>query len=124
MGLQNALGTSQTSCLQSAEAHIMLVSFFDQAPEILLGKPYNEKVDCWSLGVMLYRLLSGEYPFNSMGGEQELFKVIEKGKFTFSENWDNVSEEAKDLVLHLLHLDPDQRLSMSEIKDHPWMNKF
>lgn len=102
----------------------MLVPSFDQAPEILLGKPYNEKVDCWSLGVMLYRLLSGEYPFNSMGGEQELFKVIEKGKFTFSENWDNVSEEAKDLVLHLLHLDPDQRLSMSEIKDHPWMNRF
>ena len=97
-----------------------------EAPEILAGNPYNEKVDCWSLGVMIYKMLSGEYPFNSMGseGEVELFNIIKKGKFSFTENWEAISKEAKDLVVQLLNLDPDQRLSMSSIKDHPWMSMF
>lgn len=69
-------------------------------------------------------MLSGEYPFNSMGGETELFNTIQKGKFSFTENWDHISEEAKDLVVHLLDLEPDNRLSMSDINDHPWMNMF
>lgn len=102
----------------------MSVLFRESAPEILTGKAYNEKVDCWSLGIMIYRMLSGEYPFNSMGGETELFKTIMQGKFTFSENWDHISEEAKDLVYNLLDLDPDNRFTMSEIKEHPWMNMF
>lgn len=102
----------------------MSVQVGDPAPEILTGKTYNEKVDCWSLGIMIYRMLSGEYPFNSMGGEAELFKIIMQGKFNFSENWDHISEEAKDLVLQLLDLNPDNRPTMSEIKEHPWMNMF
>lgn len=102
-----------------------LVASLYAAPEILKGENYNEKVDCWSLGVMIYRMLSGEYPFNtSVGGEKELFNTIQKGKFNFTENWDHISEEAKDLVLHLLDLDPDRRLSMSDVNDHPWMNMF
>lgn len=106
------------------EALTTLVVSLYAAPEILKGQPYNEKVDCWSLGVMIYRMLSQEYPFNTSGGEKELFNTIQKGKFNFSENWNHISEEAKDLVLHLLDLDPDRRLSMSEVNDHPWMNMF
>ena len=102
-----------------------MVSYFYAAPEILKGEHYNEKVDGWSLGVMIYRMLSGEYPFNSLvEGENELFSTIQKGKFNFTENWNPISEEAKDLVLHLLDLDPDRRLSMSEVNEHPWMNMF
>ena len=69
-------------------------------------------------------MLSGEYPFNSSGGEMKLFNTIQKGNFNFTENWNHVSEEAKDLVLKLLDLNPDKRPSMSEVNDHPWMNIY
>ena len=102
----------------------MWVDWPHPAPEILKEQPYNEKVDCWSLGVMIYKMLSGEYPFSSMGGETELFNTIKKGKFNFSENWDSISEEAKDLVVRLLNIEPDNRPSMAEVNEHPWMNMF
>ena len=97
------------------------------APEIINEQPYDYKVDCWSLGIMLYEFLSGEYPFNASaaaGNETELFNAIKQGKFTFNENWDSVSPEAKDLVQHLLELNPEKRYSMKDVINHPWMQLF
>jgi serine/threonine protein kinase len=47
------------------------------APEIWLAKPYNEKVDIWSLGVVMYYLLTGAHPFE---GESELLVRNIKGQ--------------------------------------------
>lgn len=82
------------------------------------------KVDCWSLGILLFELLSGEYPFNTSGKETELFTEIVKGTFTFNENWDTISANAKDLVKNLLEKDPKKRYSMSQVRDHAWMQEF
>lgn len=73
---------------------------------------------------MLFEFLSGEYPFNTSGGENDLFTVIQKGKFSFNENWDSISDEAKDLVKGLLEKDPTKRFSIPEVEDHPWMQQF
>jgi calcium-dependent protein kinase len=93
------------------------------APEVL-NKSYNEKCDVWSCGVILYILLCGYPPFNGANDKQIIDAVL-KGKFTLDEpEWDEVSEEAKDLVRKLLTLDPEKRIPASEAHQHPWFKKY
>lgn len=90
------------------------------APEIFEGN-YNEKVDIWSCGVMLYVLLSGNSPFGSESSEVVKLN-IKKGRYDLeSHAWREVSTEAKDLVKKLLIVDPDQRLSAHQALNHSWV---
>lgn len=89
------------------------------APEVL-KKNYDEKCDLWSIGVILYILLCGYPPFNG-ANDKQIIEAVLKGKFTLDGNlyshynsepeWDEVSEEAKDLVRKLLTFDPAKRIS-------------
>jgi calcium/calmodulin-dependent protein kinase I len=94
---------------------------FFVSPEILLRQPYDQQSDMWSVGCIIFLLLSGNLPF--MGRSQkELFRKIVSGKFEFDDDdWCDVSDEAKDLVSKLLMLDPDQRLTSNEALKHKWM---
>ena len=70
------------------------------APEVLETRPsgYDEKVDMWSLGIVVYVMLSGFFPFLS-SSRPALFKKIAAGDFTFpSPYWDCVSDKAKDFI--------------------------
>jgi calcium/calmodulin-dependent protein kinase I len=92
------------------------------APEILEGQGYGKEVDYWSLGVILYTLLSGIPPFNEEKND-ELFQRIKTADYYFpSPEWDHVSGLAKDLISKLLVTDPDQRLTADGILEHEWMN--
>ncbi|XP_044754347.1 aurora kinase C [Coccinella septempunctata] len=88
-------------------------------PEMVLGKPHNEKVDLWSLGVLCYELLVGRPPFETESYENT-YNAIRTIKYSFP---DYVSAEAKDLISKLLVLDPDERLSLENILKHPWVLK-
>lgn len=58
------------------------------APEIIKSKRYGSKCDIWSLGVLVFQLISGEFPFNGKT-KTELFRNICSGRFTFkSKIWD------------------------------------
>lgn len=94
---------------------------FFVAPEILLRKGYDQQSDMWSVGCIIYLLLSGNLPF--MGRSQkELFRKIVAGKFEFeAKDWEGVSDDAKDLVRRLLVLDPDDRMTAAEAVRHPWL---
>jgi serine/threonine protein kinase len=94
---------------------------FFVAPEILLRKGYDQQSDMWSVGCIIFLLLSGNLPF--MGRSQkELFRKIVAGKYEFKpEDWDSVSDDAKDLVTRLLVLDPDKRMTAAEAVRHPWL---
>jgi len=91
------------------------------APEVLLKKGYDKAVDWWSLGCVMYEMLSGRLPFCIKRGMKLSQKIYEKGV----EYPNNLTKEAKDLIQKLLIVDPTKRLGQGpsgseEIKQHPF----
>ena len=92
------------------------------APEVLNEK-YDEKCDIWSCGVIMYILLCGYPPFNAET-DQEILNKIKLGKFSFpDEEWENVSPDAKDLIVRMLAFSPNERYSASECLNHKWLSE-
>jgi serine/threonine protein kinase len=76
------------------------------APEIISEEKYTSQVDCWSMGVIIYYCLSGDLPFFHTD-EKEKFNMIRQCNWSFSANvWEDISEEAKDLISKLLVRNP------------------
>lgn len=91
------------------------------APEVILNRPYTNKCDMWSLGVIMYVLLSGCPPFYSKN-LKTLLKRITNGRFDFRPSaFQDVSNEAKELIKELLTYDPEKRLSAAELLQKPWI---
>ncbi|KAI8143490.1 kinase-like domain-containing protein [Fennellomyces sp. T-0311] len=93
------------------------------APEIVKDERYSKSVDMWALGCVLYTLLCGFPPFYDES-IQVLTEKVAKGQYTFlSPWWDPISPEAKDLIEHLLCIDPEERYTINQFMKHPWMQK-
>uniref|UniRef100_A0A8C3AY68 non-specific serine/threonine protein kinase n=1 Tax=Cyclopterus lumpus TaxID=8103 RepID=A0A8C3AY68_CYCLU len=94
------------------------------APEVLKKQGYDAACDIWSLGVLLYTMLTGFTPFAN-GPEdtpEEILARIGSGKFSLTGGyWNSVSVEAKDLVSKMLHVDPHRRLTAGQVLRHPWV---
>ena len=91
------------------------------APEVIQGN-YDNKCDIWSCGVILYILLCGYPPFDG-DNENDIIKAITKKKYSFpEEEWKSVSDDAKDLIKHML-CDPDKRFNAQNVLNHPWIEK-
>ena len=74
---------------------------FFMAPEVL-EQNYSNACDMWSWGVILYVMLCGYPPFDG-DTEEEIFLSVQKGIYDFNDEvWDNVSDEAKDLIHKVL----------------------
>ncbi|KAH7264580.1 Serine/threonine-protein kinase [Fusarium solani] len=91
------------------------------APELLMGQGYNKTVDWWTLGVLLYEMLTGLPPFYDEN-TNEMYRKILSEPLHFS---DVVPPAAKDLLTKLLNRNPEERLGANgsaEIKAHPFFH--
>lgn len=92
------------------------------APEVLKGK-YDEKCDVWSIGVILYVLLSGKPPFDGEN-DKEICKKVKAGKYSMNDPiWKDVSTDAIHLIRQMLTYDPAKRISCKEALEHRWFAK-
>lgn len=88
------------------------------APEMLKEKKYQMGADIWSLGVVLFALVSGRLPFSNENSP-ELLKAILTESPVFPK-W--ISSDLRDLLSSMLEKDPSKRITIAEIKTHPWLN--
>ncbi|OAY82645.1 Phosphoenolpyruvate carboxylase kinase 2 [Ananas comosus] len=93
------------------------------APEVVAGMEYGEKVDVWSLGVVMYVMLTGgaAAPF---GGDtaEEIFAAVRRGNLRFPTRlFAGVSSGAKDLMRRMMCKDPSRRFSADQVLRHPWI---
>ncbi|GFN99037.1 ribosomal protein s6 kinase [Plakobranchus ocellatus] len=102
------------------------------APEVLRQMSsqkggYDESCDLWSLGVILYSMLSGKAPFQDSTQTDSALTVmqrIKEGEFDLSgSEWNEVSQSAKELIKGLLTVEPTERLRMHELLKHRWLRK-
>ncbi len=94
-------------------------SSYYMAPEVIKRK-YDEKCDLWSIGVILYILLTGRPPFDG-NDDEEILENVKKGVYDkWAYPFPLLSAHGKDLIFKLLQYDPKKRLSAEEAIEHPW----
>jgi len=92
------------------------------APEIIMGEGYTESIDWWSLGILIFEMLTGLSPFYSKYDENEVYQNILTKELIIPNYF---SQEVSDLILNLLVKNPLQRLNdPKKIKTHEWFRSI
>lgn len=106
-------GVPQNSC--------RVGTFFYCAPELICGREFlPDKADIWSLGILLYTLVTGSWPFAS-GTQEEIYLQVASGKVLLSSR---LSDDLKSLFFAIFQLDSPSRPTIDEILEHPWFSSL
>ena len=96
------------------------------APEVLVRTPYNKEVDIWSLGIILYYMLTGILPFDDDSDNEEVIaKMIVFNECKFPKNyWEKRSDDVIDLIKKCLEKTTEKRIKIEDYLNHKWFKKF
>lgn len=94
------------------------MQYLQAAPEMITNYTYSQQCDVWSIGIMIYLLLRGEFPFYGKT-EKEVANDICKKEIPF-DNFPG-SKESVNLIKRMLAKNPANRLTAAEIAEHPWL---
>ncbi|KAK4684520.1 serine/threonine-protein kinase CHEK1, partial [Tremellales sp. Uapishka_1] len=91
------------------------------APELGGGAGYAaEPVDIWGMGVVLYTLLVGNTPWDEPSDASAEYQAYLTGDLLNYDPWTRIRGHAKSMLLALLTVDPNQRITMEGLRTHPW----
>jgi Ca2+-binding EF-hand superfamily protein len=103
------------------KAYDKLGTLYYIAPEVIKVKPYDKQVDIWSIGVILYVMLSGNFPFCSASdSDQVIIRNTLNNQADFK-NFDNVSKGAIRLIDQCLDKDPESRITCEDLLKSDWI---
>jgi hypothetical protein len=109
-------------CNKNEYQELFCGTLYYMPPEIVNKEKYIPYYsDIWSLGVLLYAMLFGCFPFKA-NKEDKLFQLINEGKVIFP-NHIEVSDEVKKLLLKIFVIKPNKRISLEDILNDPWLKK-
>ena len=99
------------------------------APEVLVANENNSvdghAIDVWALGPILFYMLYGNFPWEYAIATDDSFRLISAGHFgEVADHWDLTwSDDVKALLQGMFRINPTHRLSLEQIRCHPWMNR-
>ncbi|RDX80548.1 Serine/threonine-protein kinase ATG1c, partial [Mucuna pruriens] len=93
------------------------------APEIMQLQKYDAKADLWSVGAILFQLVTGRTPFTGNNQIQLLQNIMKSTELQFPPDNPSLSSECKDLCQKLLRRNPVERLTFEEFFNHPFLSQ-
>ena len=90
------------------------------SPEILLRSPYNKEIDIWALGIILYHMLSGIFPFKDKDQQKLAEKIVYEDLIFNDDYWKNRTQNVKDLIKCCLEKSQEKRIKIDDFIEHSW----
>lgn len=94
------------------------------APELCEDKEYDERVDVWSLGVIIFTLLSGQPPFGGESKEEIQWNIVNAELVFDPDAWERVSSNATDFCLKCLNRNWQERPRVEQLFEHAWIKEW
>ena len=112
-------GLAKQTAKSGQKMHTIAGTPYYISPEVLHGT-YSKECDIWSLGVLLFELIAGHYPFEG-NSRAEVFDKINKGLVSFPDSIvQKVSADCRDLIKRMLTVDRYKRITGEQAMSHPW----
>ena len=96
-------------------------TYYYIAPEIFSGN-YNYLCDIWSLGIIMYAMLTGYFPFTGDTNEDIMYSIIHR-HYYIGDYTSKISQIGRELLGCLLTKNPVNRYNIDNIKEHKWLSK-
>jgi calcium-dependent protein kinase len=107
-------------CPEGTYRRTLAGTSFYIAPEVTSGK-YDRQCDLWSVGAIMYVLLSGRSPFGN-GSEAEMLERAREGRWSYRNRcWERVSGDAKSLIEKMLVISPATRFTAEQALNNEWI---